>query len=110
MNAVVSRCFQAPLLALAFCLAALRGHPQIPVVPDWTADQQSNTGFFDPTVSPVPGYGSLGELRRAVFTAAGSYVGSLFTPAYAGEVIRVRRADRVVQQLRQQPPALRAGH
>ena len=51
------------------------------MVPDWSADEAGNTGFFDP---------SLGAMRRAVFLAAAAYVGSLFTPAFAGETIRVK--------------------
>lgn len=53
----------------------------IPVVPDWSGDEAGNTGFFDPT---------LGATRRAVFVAAAAYVGSLFSPAYPGETIRVK--------------------
>ena len=51
------------------------------MVPDWSADEAGNTGFFDPT---------LGATRRAVFLAAAAYVGSLFNPAYPGETIRVK--------------------
>jgi len=76
------------LIALHAALASA----QIPVVPDWSYDQANNVGFFDPSPSPVPGYGSIGELRRAVFTAGANYVSSLFKPSYAGEVIRVRAA------------------
>ncbi len=50
-------------------------------MPDWSADEAGNTGFFDPT---------LGATRRAVFLAAAAYVGSLFNPAYPGETIRVK--------------------
>lgn len=80
------------LLVTLVALYASSAPAQIAVVPDWSYDQANNVGFFDPAASPVAGYGSIGELRRTVFTAGANYVGSLFTPAYAGEVIRVKAA------------------
>jgi|GEM_PF-3294743 hypothetical protein len=80
------------LLAGFITLYALSARAQIPIVPDWSYDQANDVGFFDPAASPVAGYGSIGELRRTIFAAGANYVGSLFTPAYAGEVIRVKAA------------------
>ncbi|MBI3876314.1 MAG: hypothetical protein HY300_10240 [Verrucomicrobia bacterium] len=75
-----------------FATCGISTRAQIPIIPDWSYDQANNVGFFDSSPSPVNGYGSIGELRRAVFTAGANYVGGLFTPAYTTEVIRVRVA------------------
>lgn len=80
------------LLVICVVLHAPSGLAQIPVIPDWSYDEENKTGFFDPAPSPEAGYGSIGELRRTVFTAAANYVGALFSPAYATEVIRVKAA------------------
>ena len=81
------------LLLVAFvALHAFSVRAQIPIIPDWSYDQANNVGFFDPAASPVAGYGSIGELRRTVFTAAANYVSSLFSPAYVTEVIRAKAA------------------
>ena len=80
------------LLVVFVALQAWSARAQIPIVPDWSYDQTNNVGFFDPSPSPEQGYGSIGELRRAVFTAGANYVSMLFTPAYATEVIRVKAA------------------
>lgn len=68
-------------LAAAAVLFSPLARADIPVVPDWSADEAGGTGFFDPT---------LGATRRAVFMAAAAYVGSLFSPAFPGETIRVK--------------------
>ncbi len=76
--------FRCPWLSwvpVALVLLAPLARAEIPLVPDWSADEAGNTGFFDPT---------LGATRRAVFLAAAAYVGSLFNPAYPGETIRVK--------------------
>lgn len=80
------------LLVVFVALQAWSARAQIPIIPDWSYDQANNVGFFDPSPSPEQGYGSIGELRRAVFTAGANYVSMLFTPAYATEVIRVKAA------------------
>ncbi len=77
------------LLVVFVALQAWSARAQIPIIPDWSYDQANNVGFFDPSPSPEQGYRSIGELRRAVFTAGANYVSSLFTPSYTGEVIRV---------------------
>ena len=68
-------------LVVAALLFPPLARADIPVVPDWSGDEAGNTGFFDPT---------LGAIRRTVFVAAAAYVGSLFSPAYPGETIRVK--------------------
>ena len=80
------------LLVVFVALQAWSARAQIPIIPDWSYDQANNVGFFDPSPSPEQGYGSIGELRRAVFTAGANYVSMLFTPAYVTEVIRVKAA------------------
>jgi len=80
------------LVAGLITFHAAAASAQIPIVADWSYDQANGVGFFDPSPSPEPGYGSIGELRRAVFTAAANYVSTLFTPTYAGEMIRVNAA------------------
>ncbi len=80
------------LLVVCLLLQAATARAQIPILPDWSYDQANNVGFFDPAASPEAGFGSIGELRRTVFTAAANYVSSLFTPAYVTEVIRVKVA------------------
>jgi len=80
------------LLVVCVVLQCPSGLAQIPIIPDWSYDEENSTGFFDPAPSPEAGYGSIGELRRTVFTAAANYVGALFSPAYATEVIRVKAA------------------
>ncbi|MBI5800682.1 MAG: hypothetical protein HZA92_08155 [Verrucomicrobia bacterium] len=79
-------------LALGVALQAWSTRAQLPIIPDWSYDQANNVGFFDPSASPVGGFGSIGELRRTVFTAAANYVSSLFTQAYVTEVVRVKAA------------------
>jgi len=76
------------LCAMLICAVELQA--QIPIVPDWSYDQANGIGFFSPEPSPVAGHASLGELRRATFIAAANYVGSLVSPAYAGETIRIQ--------------------
>ncbi len=86
----MKKIFQTLALLVVFQAISLRA--QIPIIPDWSYDQANNVGFYDPAASPQPGYGSIGELRRAVFTASANYVGSLFSQAYVTEVIRVKAA------------------
>lgn len=67
-------------LVSALALGSL-ARAEIPVVPDWSEDQAAGTGFFDPEV---------GGKRREAFLAAAAYLGSLFSPSYPGETIRVK--------------------
>lgn len=90
MTSGLKRAFASTALLCVLFLTPRSTLAQIPVVPDWSADEGAGTGFFDASSSPVAGYGSIGELRRAVFVAAANYVGSLFTPAYSGEEIQVK--------------------
>jgi hypothetical protein len=73
------------------CLGLVSGpissRAQIKLVPNWSQDEASQTGFFDPI---------LGQLRRNTFLAAAGYLGGLFSPAYPGETIQVKASFRLL--------------